>query len=227
MEETPLPHSKPKNWPMIGLGSLLVILLATSLYLAIQNYQLKEKICNLEEQTKVAAQPIVAQPTITSIPTSIPTSNPTANWQVYRNQEYGYEIKYPKDWEMRTLVETESKLNLEFKGYPSPSYPAMLYLRINKGEFLSVQDGIKEIYKDDIHPQGTYKGVVIPNNPNFEIAPNKPAFKVRVPGGQTASEIAVFFLNDGNLFGIFYSPADDGLYESKGEEILATFKFLE
>ncbi len=32
------------------------------------------------------------------IPEKRETGNETADWKTYRNEEYGYELKYPKDW---------------------------------------------------------------------------------------------------------------------------------
>ena len=37
-------------------------------------------------------------PTVSSTPTVTP--DPTANWQIYRNDEFGFEFRYPKNWEL-------------------------------------------------------------------------------------------------------------------------------
>lgn len=31
-----------------------------------------------------------------------PMPDPTANWQTYRNDEYGFEVRYPEDWTMKS-----------------------------------------------------------------------------------------------------------------------------
>lgn len=50
-------------------------------------------------------EPIPQQPTSTTTQTKTPTptttpKDETANWKVYRNDTYGFELKYPDNWEV-------------------------------------------------------------------------------------------------------------------------------
>lgn len=48
---------------------------------------------------KIVPQPIVSStPVPVTSPSSLPTPDPTVDWEIYKNEEYGFEIKYPGDW---------------------------------------------------------------------------------------------------------------------------------
>ncbi|HLC94422.1 MAG TPA: hypothetical protein VJH96_02550 [Patescibacteria group bacterium] len=53
----------------------------------------------------------IAQPTSTPIDTRPTTTDETAGWKVYRNEEYGFEMKYPLNWTI-TKEGSETSVNL-------------------------------------------------------------------------------------------------------------------
>lgn len=69
------------------LASAFLILLSISLTLIVKSLT----------NSKYQPPPIPISPT-TSRPS--PTSNPTANWQIYHNDEFGFEVRYPENWKL-------------------------------------------------------------------------------------------------------------------------------
>jgi len=78
-----------------GFAPIVIVLIIVALFVGgifIWQYFEKEEVKIPEEKTSEEM-----------------TIDETADWKIYRNEEYGYEIKYPQDWEkgdlsMRTRI---------------------------------------------------------------------------------------------------------------------------
>lgn len=69
------------------LGVAVVILLGTTIYFATIN-KTGQPVTLVQKVAQQPMQPIV------------PSTDETAGWQTYSNAEYGFEIKYPKEYEI-------------------------------------------------------------------------------------------------------------------------------
>jgi hypothetical protein len=71
---------------LIGLGVFLGVLILAGVVFGAYKYS----------QNQIPLE----EPTPTPLPAEVSTEegDPTADWQTYTNTEYGYSIKYPKDW---------------------------------------------------------------------------------------------------------------------------------
>lgn len=79
---------------------LAVIIFAVAILIAL-NTDLVKRLKN------EPPSPPVSSPTLSSPPTtqqSSPTPDETANWKTYTNQEWGYSIQYPNDWEAKEYI---------------------------------------------------------------------------------------------------------------------------
>lgn len=105
-KKLPAPHEKllrsPTFWEKQGkaakwlaIGSIILFILIFTSAILLKS----------QKSTIIPAQP-TQPPVSTTIPTttSIP-SNQAANWQTYKNEEYGFEFQYPKDYS-RSPLET-------------------------------------------------------------------------------------------------------------------------
>ncbi len=104
---------KPKSNRVVGFMVVVVVLLAGAAgFLGYQNYLLQQKINKM------------VQPT----PTPTATPDPTANWKTYTSQDYGFELRYPGDWEAKQATDGAGKPIGQFSwSAPRPSEKVEAY----------------------------------------------------------------------------------------------------
>lgn len=81
------PTPKPSMLPLI-LSIFLIISLAGIGILVYQNKQLQKQISTLRPQP-------------TPSPTPTPPADPAANWKTYSNEQFGFSIRYPSEWQVQ------------------------------------------------------------------------------------------------------------------------------
>jgi len=185
------------------------------------------------------APPIVQAPPPTPASTPQPQAEvlDTSNWQTYRNDEFGFEVKYPGDWEARTT----SRRDVQYIDFASAGV-----IRFDKIEW----------YPDarDETPYGYYYIEILVERNSREESPTKEWYKtIWMPAhGIPISELTkvketyfhglralrlldryILFEKDGHIFvihggenGIIVDNAYTA-YVQVFEQILATFRFVE
>ncbi len=108
------PRKSRKIW-FVYLGIAIVVLLAASAYGAYYYWHKSQPKACTQEAKQCPDGSYVGRTGPNCEFTACPSASPspsvvadaTAGWQTYRNEEYGFEVKYPNDWSHGTDVMSE------------------------------------------------------------------------------------------------------------------------
>lgn len=96
----------------------------------------QRNVQNVPKEPLVALERLVAQPLSQSMETQTPSTVDTSNWKTYRNEEYGFEVRYPEDAEVETFYSNGIGSPVDCKKTPEKCLNFSMKIQNKKGENL-------------------------------------------------------------------------------------------
>ena len=144
--------------------------------------------------------------------------NETASWQTYRNEEYGFEVEYPEEWEV-LIAKTEDSIftTFYFKDFKSGS-PQNEYLMIS----ISIGPNSKGLIIDEWLTIETNKKPVYQKTGEAIVGGQKALILNTSPAVSGSGSTYIFGNEKRNfIYAVSYFSATEKIFN----QILSTFKF--
>ena len=199
------PISKSFKFPVLALaivGVAIVGYFASAYYFTLWPFE-------------VSVAPV---PTFTPRPSTAVKVEDTSNWKVYRNQEYGFEFKYPNDWNLK-----------ENKEYFNGKLTTEVLLSTNFDDLAPIiqffiTPNVNTTNSENIEPYGEWTTII--SKESVIIAGIKTNRYV-TSGPDAPNHTEISLVKNNNLFSIDTNIRDADLLKNVFDKILSTFKFIE
>lgn len=151
-----------------------------------------------------------------------------ASWKKYRNEEYGFEVKYPSTWESPRGELLGSGLRIVFA--QGLTFEPVRYYDNRTGGTLAVEDiisGIEKTHADSQRSKISIDGKTA-TKISYTIRKGLFGFSENLPVPATDQIVTEVYFPKGVFPWLIYYEADKGTYSPAFlEQILSTFKFID
>ena len=142
-----------------------------------------------------------------------------SDWKVYRNEKYGFEMKYPNNY----IIEKNSEERINF--WTEDRYKLNSEIMLSKGA-----SGLSHDFQISIANEKWSKGIIDENLKNNEVQKEEIySNNIKIIGFLKKSDEGDLYLNciqKNNIYIIIYKN-DNSTSEKEFDQILSTFKFTE
>lgn len=225
---SPSPLSPPSKKPFLIIGIFLLFFLAAGGVFFLGKTQNNQEI--------TVTSPLSVYPSL------IPTSDPTANWKTYTNNQYGFSISFPSDFEINKQADNQSFIIERILNRPGKNSNFLYITIITTGQnmiknniyaydpketniLLDMQIGVSKSIrpKDLLSKFWTYRRIQDVSIDGLQARSFENNNPWEFPPGTIERKM---YLTKGNMMYIIGFLYGKDLSENFFNQILSTFKFL-